>query len=286
MAHYKFVVLSAETSLKEQSIFINCSLDIDEESINADNLFLLDNSTKAAVPFETEVDGRTIQLKLVNWASPNGEYTLFIEKGILSVTEQELESSIIRKLVFKSEVISDVKIRSPFNFEELSGETKITWYETGTKNPEKTYFIQIGKENAFYNIVYESFIDLTGEEIEEENPEDHIYSAVFKEIAEAGQYYVRIRAQRKDGQYGSWSKVVTFDRNLPKEETSGQIEPDDTPAPSEGPQIIDYTKEEPAVTFALEYERYTEDTPEDFEIKFPVNIDITEAEMIIKRLRL
>lgn len=285
MAHYKFVVLSAEASLKEQSIFVNCSLDIDEDSITADNLFLLNSSTKAAVPFESIVDGRTIQLKLKTWASPNGEYILFIEKGILSITNLELETSIVRKLVFDSEVVSDIKIISPFNFEELSGETKISWYETNTETLEKSYFVQIAEENAFYNIVYESLINCSTEEVSEANVTDHIFSATFKEIAEPGQYFVRIRAQRQDGQYGSWSEVVTFDKKGESEDpVSEEPTPEPEPAPSgEGPTIIDYTREEKIKELVLEYEKYTEDTPDEFEIKFPMELDISEAEMVIKR---
>ena len=48
MAEYKFVVLDIRANLKEQSVFIDFSLDIDEDSISSDKIYLINQEIKNA----------------------------------------------------------------------------------------------------------------------------------------------------------------------------------------------------------------------------------------------
>ena len=104
MAEYKFVVLDIRANLKEQSVFIDFSLDIDEDSISSDKIYLINQETKSIAPFSVVVDGKTIQLKLLDWAIPNDKYSLIVEAGITSIVDNTIDSSIIQDVVFESEV--------------------------------------------------------------------------------------------------------------------------------------------------------------------------------------
>nr|DAP36728.1 MAG TPA: Oligo alginate lyase [Caudoviricetes sp.] len=232
-----FQINSIEASLKEQSLFITLNADVDEATVNDDNLILMNKASRAMIPFDIFIDRKVIQLKLKRWAEPNSEYILIVEAGIKSLVGTELESSISRKIIFKSEILNGVRILNPINFESMTDieELKVRWEETlppRKKKKYKRYRIEISKDQAFINQAIETYVDVDSEN----------YEMVFNEFS-LGQFFIRMRVEDND-QYGPWSEVISFtikSSKQPKDPTILENEPE-TERP-ELPTIVDYTKQ-------------------------------------------
>ena len=65
MAEMNFVVLSIQASLK-QGLLIECSLDIDEDTIDSSSVIVLDKTKSTIELYEHEVDGHLLLIKLKN----------------------------------------------------------------------------------------------------------------------------------------------------------------------------------------------------------------------------
>ena len=232
-----FQINSIEASLKEQSLFITLNADVDEATVNDDNLILMNKASRAMIPFDISIDRKVIQLKLKRWAEPNSEYILIVEAGIKSLVGIELESSISRKIIFKSEILNGVRILNPINFESMTDieELKVRWEETlppRKKKKYKRYRIEISKDQSFINQAIETYVDVDGEN----------YEMAFNEFS-LGQFFVRMRVEDND-QYGPWSEIISFtikSSNQVKDPTIIENEPETER--QELPTIVDYTKQ-------------------------------------------
>ena len=143
MAEFEFSITLIEANLKDQSIYIYFTLELDEDSVNPDNIFLAvrNNNTgkNDIVPYDININGNILRLKLNSWAVPNTKYTLLIQSGIKSITDDNLDTAIVRNFMFKSEVTSTIDIISPSDFEEVSNNSFIcNWQEIG-ENKTNTY---------------------------------------------------------------------------------------------------------------------------------------------------
>lgn len=194
----EFGIESIVNDLFERRIQITFSLDIDPDTATLDALIFCEKASGKIVPIDISVNRRVISLHLKEWPVAKLEYLLRIQSGsIRSIVDDELPDSIQRTIVFESDVLSTVRITSPSHHEELS-ELVIDWEEMPSEmngSLVSSYYLEVGKENVFYNVVYETMI--TDKQ-----------SIQLKDIPD-GQYYIRIRAQ-KDKAYGRWSDVVTF----------------------------------------------------------------------------
>lgn len=189
-----FRILAIEADIKKKSITIECNFDIDPETLS--EIELLDRNTRNTVGLRSEVKGKVISLVLTDWPSPNSEYIISIQK-LKTVLGDELASGIRRKIIFKSSICSTVKVTYPA-YDEVITDLKAAWIESvpdASLSKVDSFYVEISTEIGFHNIrkkleiVGRSELDLT------ELPD--------------GQYYIRVRAQ-KDGEYGTWSEVVTF----------------------------------------------------------------------------
>lgn len=232
-----FQINSIEASLKEQSLYITLNADVDESTVNDDNLILMNKASRAMIPFDISIDRKIIQLKLKRWAEPNSEYILIVEAGIKSLVGIELESSISRKIIFKSEILNGVRILNPINFESMTDveELKVRWEETlppRKKKKYKRYRVEISKDQAFINQAIETYVDVS----------DEVYEMTFNEFS-LGQFFMRMRVEDND-QYGPWSEIISFTIKSSKQVKDPTIignEPE-TERP-ELPTIVDYTKQ-------------------------------------------
>ena len=232
-----FQINSIEASLKEQSLYITLNADVDESTVNDDNLILMNKASRAMIPFDISIDRKVIQLKLKRWAEPNSEYILIVEAGIKSLVGVELESSISRKIIFKSEILNGVRILNPINFESMTDieEFKVRWEETlppRKKKKYKRYRVEISKDQAFINQAIETYVDVS----------DEVYEMTFNEFS-LGQFFLRMRVEDND-QYGPWSEIISFtikSSKQVKDPTILENEPE-TERP-ELPTIVDYTKQ-------------------------------------------
>ena len=271
MAELKFMVISILSSLKERSIFIDCSMDIFEDTVTPSTIYVVNKTTDVVQMFDTTVVDKTIQVKLREDPQPGDKYLVIVQKGIKDIMEDyTLESAVIREITFQSEVTSDITITAPQNFERIP-EAFFKWEETG-KKLENKYEIQISTENAFFNTQLVTKVNDINE---------------FKTLElEPGQYYIRIRAINGD-QYGRWSEITTFiyeKKEEPTEEPPAE-EPEDDPTIIPAPDIDD------DIVIEVEVEELKLDetpdngvTPKDaFSFAFSEDIDISEADFKVYR---
>ena len=193
----KFEVVGTETDLLHQKIAVELSFAPDEDTVTKDVIYIGEEKTGRILNFNINVTGRIIELLLLEWPKPNTVYNLFVQKGILSVSEEELDASLRRNLVFKSDITSTVDIISPSDNEVLTG-LNIAWSEK-INEPGKSlinsYYLEIASDNGFFNIEKSSKI------VQKQN-------ISLTNVSE-GQHFLRIRAQVNE-QYGLWSDATSF----------------------------------------------------------------------------
>lgn len=176
----------------EKRIDLKFNFDIDESSIKGDSINLVTLKGGDHINFKTVVKNDLISLLLDEWPKPDTVYHVIIEQEIKNITGQKLNSAIRRKLIFKSEITSVPIIKSPYQHEKLE-DLNFEWVD---KDNNESYYIEVAKENRFYNLVYSGDVYTNS------------ISPVLPEL-KPGQYYVRVRVQ--DGkEYGRWSPIVTF----------------------------------------------------------------------------
>ncbi len=274
MAEYEFGVTTIIADLKEQSVFIDFSLDLDPSTVSTYNIFLAvrdENNKNRVVPFDAIVEENTIQLKLNEWAVPNTTYTLLIQPGISSITEETLDSAVVRNFIFKSEVTSTMEIITPADFEKISDDSfTTTFYESGD-NKIARYYLEIAKDNGFVDVVIQTIVKAK-----------YKYTTDKLEI---GQYYIRVRAQSGD-EYGYWSSTKTFIYEAPKKEETDSGDnngsdvnsgADDNNSNDGSPIIIKDTK------LKIVTKPQSGITPASFDIIFDEDIDASNLELTVIR---
>ena len=234
MAEYNFVVLDVRASFKEQSVFVNFSLDLDEDTVSTERIYLLNQETKSIAPIKTIVDGRTLQIKLLDWAVPNNRYTLIIESGVGSISDEVTDTSLLQDLIFESEVVSEISIINPYNYQIYRNTIDLCWQEISSGKRANSYYIEISDDTGFHHIVRNTFIDMESD-TPDNTDNDFRYKTSLAPLKDYGQYYIRIRAQDDHDNYGKWSKVITFDylEPLPKKEDPIISPEEDSTTPSE-----------------------------------------------------
>lgn len=285
---HRIQVLSVKTNLKDKTIILKCSSDIDEDTVTPDSVCLALPSSAKMIPITLSCDRRSIIVSVIPEIQVGADYRLATTTDIEDVVGDKLEPLKALKVVFESAVTTSVKIISPITFEaiEQGQEVNIAWQEEG--KPEDfcyKYELQIATDSGFFNIVLHNMIEC-----------EPTIPPSFSTILPAEQYYVRIRAV-KDDDYGQWSKAVTF--TVPKEKPAPVPNPQPEPKPRPGiPEIVDYTKDDTPVVFTPEEETPTEtiianlvsdtrvncdELPQTFEFVFDGAINIDQATVTIKR---
>lgn len=191
-------MVGIHTNLAEKQIRMEFTHGVKPDSATSDSLVLCEKESGRIVPADILVSKKVITLALKEWPQAETEYLLRIQSGIRSIVDDELPDSILRTLLFKSEVLSTIDILTPSHHEELT-ELSVAWQENGPDGKDEglvsSYYLEIARENAFYNLVRTT--DVQGRQ------------SIQLQGLEAGQYYLRIRAQ-KDKEYGRWSETITF----------------------------------------------------------------------------
>lgn len=194
--YQEFRITAIEPSIKTKTINVTTTFYIDPSTVSSSTIQLYEKSTRNNMDLDFEVKGKEIIIKLLKWPEPNIEYVISINQ-LKTVLDEPLISGTRRKIIFESSIVSRLNITYPA-YHEVINDLKIEWEETmpaDNQNLVGFYYIEIAKENAFYNILRDF-------EISNRTSID-IYDIPI------GQYYVRGRVQ-KDGEYGLWSDIVTF----------------------------------------------------------------------------
>lgn len=278
MAEYVAQLLSAVSDLKKKTIELSFSLDVDEDTVNGDTIYLLHYKTQGIVPLSYEVDEKKVIATVKSDIHPNEKYYLSITNELKTITDDPFEPVKGLTVTFNGSVVSNVEIVSPKDFEAIDGDILIRWHESGEKL-EHMYELEIAGDNAFGNIVYHTTVPSTNEIAQYKVPA----------LKEYGQYYIRIRAISSEDN-GSWSRIATFTYRDPEADKKVP-----NPQPEPEPTIIDHVSkpeepktEDPVVSTLPKYTgesyvKYEEETPTVFTLDFDQPIDITDAIVTVKR---
>lgn len=201
----KFCVTNVETSAIDKTIVIDFNYDLDEDTITATQVNL-SSLSGTAEPFKLEVSNKRAILKLKKWPNAGVEYILTVDAAVANISGTTLEANFRKKIKFVSEISSQVTIKSPYNFEQIDN----LHFEVSDTEDIGSYYVEIAKENRFYNLVYDSDVFV------------NTFDPVIPKLS-PGQYYVRFRCQEGEN-YGPWSKTITFiykyicDDDVPEED--------------------------------------------------------------------
>lgn len=251
--YQKFDVLQISANLKERTVFIETTMDVDAATVNTDTVFFANADDKRLLAYDLVVDGKTITIQLKDWPAPNKEHLLIIRQEIMSVSELNLSAAYQRSITFPSTITTTALITAPSNHERIE-ELSIAWLVQAGENsaPVSSFYLEIAKEAAFYN-----FIKTT-----------EVYgrtSITLTDIPE-GQYFVRIRAQGTED-YGPWSTPVSF---LYQTSSSAAADYDAPQTDDSSPIVIDETL---SATIIRTEERTT---PTSFKFVFSKPIDVSK----------
>ena len=279
----KFCITEITKSALNREIRLVFNYEVEAKTATAESIKLstLDGKILHFIPI---VEGTEVVLKLKEWPETGIEYQLTIDTTLKSLAGTSLEKTFRKSLSFPQEITAKAVIKSPYNFEKLD-ELRLSIADDQDFNE---YFIEIARDNIFYDIIYS----------------EEIYTCDISPLIPnvlPGQYYVRARCQ-KNGSYGPWSKVVTFiykyicDDEVPKEEgpSAGAEMPgawDDLYRPeiegsSDGQgEGIGSGEKPPTVEIETELEIITApesgETPEQFIFEFDKELDHALGEVIL-----
>lgn len=187
----KFCVTALDFSALKKTISIKFNKDIDEDTVIGGAVKLSSVDGKA-LNFKTEVVDEEIILYLDSWPDTSSEYNLVLDKSVSDIAGNTLASIFRKKIKFPAEITAVTTIKYPYNFQKLDA------LELSLSNTDSIseYYVEIADNNNFYDCIYESEIYT-----------DRLMLDI--PTMKAGQYYIRARRQ-ENGNYGPWSKVVTF----------------------------------------------------------------------------
>lgn len=282
-----FSIVSVETSLLDNAIIINFSKDIDPDSVNPDDIYVMEHDSRVIVPFDIDVEKNFVKITSKSGFEPDTNYTILIQVGISDLVGTTLEAPLMREVRFGSDVTNTVRIVEPIDF-EIVHEVALKWQEydrngkiIADKDIKDSFDIQIACENAFYNVICDT-TTISGDT-----------DAVLKEPIEDGQYYFRIRAH--NGEYfGRWSNVGTF--VFKKQDVVPEPEPVPEPVPDEEPvddepkpevteggiTIVDFASTK-GVLDKPTYKGLTETGDTSFQFVFEEPVDITDMKILVRR---
>ena len=218
----EFNLLSIKSVAAEKRIDLTFNFDIRPESVKGDSIIVSRVRDDNHIPFKCTVKNDLIRLEFDDWFSPNEEYFIIINKEIQNIIGKNLLNSVRRRLIFKTEITNKIKIISPHMYEKIDDLSfKI---EDSEEKAFGRYYVEIAVENRFYNTVYSSTVT------------DQEFTLTIVPDIKPGQYYIRIRAQANEDQYGPWSNVATF---IYKEEPEKEFPIDKLGGDKELPSAFD-----------------------------------------------
>ena len=196
--YQKFTVTTVDIDKIQKLLHINFSFDVDEDTITNQSVYVTDEKGDV-INTKLSVEGTKLILSFTGNIKLNTPYFLVITKDVLSALGTNIYHAVKHEFQFKTECRSLVKILSPAEFEEMKDTIHLEWKESAQKRADlcNHFRIQISDTHLFENILAES-------EVHDKTSVDII------DIKESKQYYVRIRAEKNQDDFGMWSAPVTF----------------------------------------------------------------------------
>ena len=226
----EFSLSAVKASLAENKVILEFSHELDKNTVTEDSVFIVDHDTRNVILTKNTVTGKVLELYAINGFEPNTEYTLLVQRTIRNIVGVEVADPVMRTLMFKSEILTVPKVLVPANYEQVK-DLAVQWDVLdmdGNSVPlagGESCQVQIAKENAFYNVVYDTIVT-------------NSRAIDLPDTLSDGQYYVRLR-NRAGSDIGKWSQVITFLRNVseasPVSSDAGAV----TESSSGGIEIVD-----------------------------------------------
>lgn len=191
-----FRVSTIDVNLKNKSVVITCSMDVNPDTVNDANVQLFSKASRNVMEYVPKLNGKILTLELIDWPEPNFDYVIVVQ-NLKSVLGDDLVSGVRRKIIFESSICSKLEITYPA-YDEVITDLKVAWEEILASDEHEyinSYYVEISTDNSFYHIV---------KKVEVVDRDEIDLSELLN-----GQYYVRGRVQ-KDNEYGSWGEIVTF----------------------------------------------------------------------------
>jgi hypothetical protein len=209
--YQEFSIITIDTIMETKQIIITTNKAINENAVDNIIVELYERASKTPLIFDYEVNGENIIITLKDWPIPNTDYILGVQ-GITSVLEETLDGSVKKRIQFKSNVLSNVKIISPVMFQEVKSlDIKLVEEADDTKNLIGSYYIEIATDNAFFNIVHKTPLYTDN---------------LTMYLKEHGQYFIRARVQLDESNYSKWCSMISFIYGGVKQEPVPSV-PDD-----------------------------------------------------------
>lgn len=195
-----FAITVIRNDLRNKTITIETTSDIDPDSVNDKNVVIMERKSKKIMEYRFEVKRKSLILTLLDWPIPKMEYVIKVS-DLLNAIGDQLQQGVRKTIVFESSLCSIMHIVYP-SFGEVISDLKIILNEEVpeggngvTFEPINSYYIEIASDCNFHNIVKDILI------------KDRLM-VLLPDIAD-GQYYVRARVQQEE-EYGLWSDTVSF----------------------------------------------------------------------------
>lgn len=253
--YQKFNATTIDIDRIRKSVHIDFSYDVDEDTINSKTVYVYKNKNGDIVSTQCIVEGTSVNLSFTNDMEPNTEYVIVVTKEVASITGENVYTAVKKTFTVDSSVTSRVAINSPSNYEELADKVALSWNEiAGDDNKTcETFLVQIASDNLFFNVLLESEVN-------------NKTSVTFGTVKDAEQYFVRVRAQKSQEDFGAWSDIITF--TLIKTATNKN---DDEAIFQKAMEVLTIPEQG--------------QTPESFIIEFDAEIDVSSVEDSIILIR-
>ena len=156
--YQSFSIVTMESVMANKQIIVHANADINVNSIKDAIIEVYQRGSKENVTFTVEVKNKLLIITFRDWPTPNAEYIVSISK-LKSVTDEDLDSSVKKKIVFKSDIVSTVEIVNPTMHEALE-ELNIQLRENAEKDTDLigSYYVEVATDNTFYDTVIKTFI--------------------------------------------------------------------------------------------------------------------------------
>ena len=202
----KFVANNLNIDNVKRSITVNFSLDVDEDTINTQSLYVTKARDNKIIRCKYKVNGDTVTLIFDTDFEVNETYTLYATYRILSVTGEKLATETVRNFSIGSNVDSSCKIIAPANHEDIKT-VRFEWEEIPGKSGilANSFYLEVAPDVQFFRPILQT-----------EVKNQTFFEA--KTLEPARQYFVRVRSQADTENYGNWAEKVTFTYTAPIQE--------------------------------------------------------------------
>lgn len=280
-----FNVLSTYTDLALKQIIVETNFKIEPSSVTMDNILLYkvdkENNHELVKFYSLGLDktSKKILIQFDNYPECDSKYYIIV-KNLIDKLGRELKSSYDRYIEFQYNVKTKTDINYPSDQSILKNNNIEFKIATSCEDKEIKYRIEISHDVAFFK---KEYILISDNDTFVSNEFDYSIINYKLDISnkvlmcsinfkEDGQYFIRVRAEKDENVFGSWSNAVSFGittAESPMQDSSGFLDDflhSDVLYEEELEPLTEISSSEHAIT------------NQEFFIEFNKDIDFTEDE--------